>query len=568
MAPARFARGIDQAVFKRSAIRSAALPAQGSSDVSSRMTWLLAAVLLGGAAAVAAQPADSLPLRFCADPGNMPLSDKQGDGFQNKVAEILARAMGKKLEYYWYSYYGRGLARATINADKCDVLMDVPSDYEMALVTKPYYKSTFVLTYRKDRGHRITSLDDPILKQWRIGVLQSSPAREALRMHGVFENTEVEYAFLDTGYSPDAGPAHQVQAVIDGKLDAAESWGPVAGYYVAKKHAPLAIMPLNTIEAGIPLEFAISFGVRRSDAELKQRLDAAFEQERDAIKAVLTAYGVPLLKCPECVISGDLPAHGPYTELEQQNIAARADHPVSSPEALAALKQRLAAGGDPNKELADAVIGNDPGRVDYLLAHGANPNEIAELEYNALQWAVREGHAAVARILLERGADVNARDGNGWTPLMLAVWRNDPAMVDLLIAQHANLDTYNSNGWSPLSVAITYGERERVRQLVDAGANVNAANDAGYTPLMFATAKSAPGVLALLIQRGANVGAANKAGITALMLAAAEGNTDAARQLLAAGADTAAKDAKGESALDVARSNGNAQIVALLTKRS
>lgn len=531
---------------------------------------LLTALLLGslGAASAAEPDTASMPLRVCADPGNIPLSDKQGEGFQNKVAEILAKGMGTTVEYYWYPYYGRGLARSTINADKCDVLMDVPSDYEMALVTRPYYKSTFVLTYRKDLHHQVKSLDDPILKKWKIGVLQSSPARDALRMHGVLENTQVEYAFLDTGYNPDSGPAHQVREVIDGKLDAAETWGPVAGYYVAQKHAALDIIPLSTIDSDIPLEFAMSFGVRRADKDLKQRLDAAFEANKDAIRSVLTAYGVPLLQCAECVISGDLPAHGPYTALLKANIAARGDHPTSSPSELAATKQRLAEGADVNKELTDAVVGNDPDRVRYLLAQGADPDKVVELEYNALQWAVREGDVAVARILLDHGAKVDLRDGDGWSPLMFAVWRNNPDMIRLLIERHANLDEYSGNGWSPLSVAITYGGADQVRQLVEAGVDVNAANAAGYTPVMFATARSSPGVLALLIQHHADVRAGNKAGITALMLAAAGDNEEAAKQLLAAGADAAAKDVKGKSALDIARENGNAAIVTLLSKPS
>ncbi len=99
--------------------------------------------------------------------------------------------------------------RSTLTAEHCDVLMDVPSDFEMALTTKPYYKSAFVLVYRKDAKHPITSLDDPILKKWKIGVLQSSPAREALRTHGVMENTSVQYVFFDSSYNPQDHPGKQ-----------------------------------------------------------------------------------------------------------------------------------------------------------------------------------------------------------------------------------------------------------------------------------------------------------------------------------------------------------------------
>jgi quinoprotein dehydrogenase-associated probable ABC transporter substrate-binding protein len=525
----------------------------------------LAAALAGAHAAVAAQ--DVLPLRVCADPGNMPLSNNKGEGFQNKVAQVLAKAMGTTVEYYWYPYYGRGLVRSTLNAGQCDVLMDVPSDFEMALTTKPYFKSTFVLVHRNDRQYHIGSLDDPILKTLQIGVFQSSPAREALRSHGVLEKTKVQYVFFDSYSNTKDYPGKQVEQVVDGTLDAAEAWGPIAGYYAVKKKAPLTLLPMNRLDDGIPLEFKMSLGVRRADKDLKQRLDRALEASRDEIGAILADYGVPLVRCEDCVVSGDLPEHGPYTAIEKAHLQARGDHPESSAQELAATKSRLAEGGDASKELVDAVLGNDPDRVRFLLDRGADPNKVAELDYNALQTAVREGHLAIAQILLERGADIDRLDKDGWSPLMFAVYRNNPDMIALLLRKGANKDVYGTSGWSALSVAITYGDAARVKQLLDAGANVNAANAAGYTPVMFATAKSADGVLELLIERGAKVGAANKAGITSLMLAAAEDNADAARLLLAAGADTATKDAEGQTALEIARAKRNAQVEALLSER-
>jgi len=528
--------------------------------------WTATFAASAGVANAAESHAEVLPLRVCADPGNMPLSNNKGEGFQNKVAEILAKGMGVPLEYYWYPYYGRGLVRSTLTAEHCDVLMDVPSDFEMALTTKPYYKSAFVLVYRKEAKHPITSLDDPILKKWNIGVLQSSPAREALRTHGVMENTTVQYVFFDSSYNPQDHPGKQVEEVIDKTLDAAETWGPIGGYYIKQKDAPLELVALNHFESDVPLEWSMSLGVRRADKDLKKRLDETLEAHKDEIKAVLESYGVPLVKCAACVVSGDLPEHGPYTEIEAAKTEARRDHPEATPGELAATKVRIAAGADVTQELSDAVVGNDPDRVRYLLDHGADPNKVIQLDYNALQWAVREGHVKIAEILIDHGAKAEQRDKDGWSPLMFAVWRNNPDMIRLLISKGAKLDAYGDSGWSPLSVAITYGELDNVKQLVDAGANVNAANEAGYTPVMFATAKSASGVLDLLLKHGANVRAANKAGITSLMLAAAENNEAAAKTLLSAGADTSAKDAKGQTALAIAQEKGNAQLTTLLSQ--
>jgi quinoprotein dehydrogenase-associated probable ABC transporter substrate-binding protein len=530
---------------------------------------MTAALLASSGAALAAEPiAQDMPLRVCADPGNMPLSNKAGEGFQNKIAEIIAKGIGARLEYYWYPYYGRGLARSTINSDHCDVLMDVPSDYEQALATKPYFKSTFVLAYRHDRNHPITTLDDPILQGWKIGVLQSSPARVALREHGILENTEVKYVFYDSTFNPDDHPGKQVEDVVAGKLDAVETWGPIAGYYAKKQNAPIDVVPMNTLDDSVPLEFMMSFGVRRADKDLKARLDKAFEDNKVAIQAVLESYGVPLLKCPDCVVSGDLAVHGPYSKLEAANVEARKDHPESSASELAAAKTRISEGANPSQELADAVVGNDPGRVKWLLDHKANVNEVAQLDYNALQWAVREGHVEIARILLDHHAKVDFADKEGWTPLMSAVWRNNPDMAKLLIDKGAKVNAYNDKGISALYIAITYGDFDMVQTLVAKGADVNAVNQAGYTPIMFATAKSAEGVLDLLIKKGANVRTANKAGITSLMLAAAENNDFRVKRLLAAGADPAAKDSKGQSALDIARGKGNTGIVEILSKNS
>lgn len=125
------------------------------------------------ATASAPPPApDPRVLRVCADPGNMPLSNKAGEGFQNKIAQVVAEAMGRRLEYEWRTYYQRGLARSTITAGRCDVLMDLNSDFEQGLTTRPLYRSAYVLVTRKGLDLVPTSLDDPALKKLRLGVFQ------------------------------------------------------------------------------------------------------------------------------------------------------------------------------------------------------------------------------------------------------------------------------------------------------------------------------------------------------------------------------------------------------------
>ncbi|KAA8920740.1 quinoprotein dehydrogenase-associated putative ABC transporter substrate-binding protein [Xanthomonas sontii] len=497
-------------------------------------------------------------LRVCADPGNMPLSDRAGEGFQNKIAQVVAAEMGRRLEYEWRSYYQRGLARSTINAGRCDVLMDMNSDFEMGLPTRPLYRSTYVLVTRKGLDLHPASLDDPALKKLKVGVFQSSPARQALFDHGV--QGEVQYLFYDSASAPQEHPGKLAEQVAAGKLDAAESWGPVAGYYAAR--GGLGVVPLNVIDNEV-LEYSMAWAVSRKNAALRDALNAAMQRSAGKIGAILREYHVPLVDCADCIVAGDLRSHGSYAVPDDQDDTPSAQ---ASSDMLAQLQLRIAGGADPNEELAHALDAGDGVRVAWLLRHGASADKPNLLGEPPLQQAIRNQAPLLVGELLAAGAKVENRDSNGWTPLMKAAWSNDGKSAAQLLAHGAKVEAVSADGWTPLDLAISYADADLVQALLTAGASVRRANPAGFTPVMFAVARNDPKILDLLLKRGAEADRANRAGVTPLMLAAAAGREDSARRLLAAGASADARDADGKTPAALAQQRGNAELAHLLTE--
>ena len=499
----------------------------------------------------------------CADPGNMPLSNKKGEGFQNKIAEVLGEALGTGVQYYWRPSFERALMRSTIGAGNCDLWMDMAADTDGAEMTTPLYRSTFVLVYREDSGFVIKDLDDPKLQTMKVGVYQVSAMRQALAAHGVMQNTVIQYLSHDGDLVPENQPSYSVQQVIDKKTDAAGVWGPMAGYFKAIRKAPLVIQPVNLMEDTIPLEFDMAMATPRGQPEVKVAVEKAMRDSKDKIKAILVQYGVPLVKCEDCVIDGDLPSHGPYKPPQPKSETAANDEPKAT---LADLKKWLADGADPNAELGNAVVANDPERVTYLVEHGADAGARDGDGYTALGNAVRFGYAPIAKYLIEHKADTNATDLSGWTPLMYAAWIDDADLVKLLIAHGAKLDyTKEASGLTALAIATQNAKTKAGAALIEAGADVNRAVGQGsYTPLMLATTSGSAGLAEQLVGKGANVNAKNSGGLTALMIAAAGNRPDIATTLMKAGADPAVKSEDGRTALTIAESNNSDAVAKLL----
>ena len=529
----------------------------------------LAAALLGTLAANAFA-ADTAPklgaLRVCADPGNMPLSNNKREGFQNKIAEVMAESLGTQVQYYWRPSFERALMRTTIGEGNCDLWMDMTSDTDGAEMTTSLYRSTFVLVYRDDAGIVIKDFDDPKLSQVKIGVYQVSAVRQVLAQHGIMQNTEIQYLSHDGDLVPEDQPSYQIQKVIDKKLDIAAVWGPMAGYFKSIRKAPLVIQPVNLMEDTIPLEFDMAMATPKGRPEIKPLVEKAMRDSKDKIRAILVEYGVPLVKCAECIIDGDLPSHGPYKPAQPVTETA-ANEPKTSVEDL---KKWLAQGADPNAELGNAVLAADLERVTYLVEHGADAGARDGDGYTALGNAVRFGYTPIAKYLIEHKADVNATDLSGWTPIMYAAWIDDAELAKLLIAHGAKVDfTKEASGLTALAVAMQNAKPKAGAVLIDAGANVNQPVGQGsYTPLMLATTSGSTALAEQLVGRKANVNAKNAGGLTALMIAAAGNRTDIATLLMKAGADPNATAEDGRTALKIAEANNSDDVARLLRAKS
>jgi quinoprotein dehydrogenase-associated probable ABC transporter substrate-binding protein len=237
-------------------------------------------------------------LRVCADPNNLPFSNQRGEGFENKIAELLAHDLGERVEYTWWAQR-RGFFRNTLKAGMCDVVMGVPAGFEMALTTKPYYRSSYVFLSRKDRHLNLNSLDDPLLRKIRIGVqiigddMSNAPPAHALTRRNIIDNVKGFTLYGD--YSQPNPPARIVDAVERGDVDLAIVWGPLAGYFAKQSHVPMQVVPVTPQidQPSLPFVFDISMGVRRGDQELKSQLEQVLEQRRADIDRILEDYKVP-----------------------------------------------------------------------------------------------------------------------------------------------------------------------------------------------------------------------------------------------------------------------------------
>ena len=518
-------------------------------------------------------------LRVCADPGNMPLSDHAGEGYQNKILEVLAKAMHARLSYYWRAYTGDIVGQAFGTADECDLLMDMPVEDQDILSTMPIYRTTYLLVWRTNENLDIKSLDDPRLKQLRVGVFQISALRQALSNHGVVANVRVWHVSSDTEWVPAHQPWRQVEEVVDGKLDVAAAWGPMAGWLKTMKGAPITLQPTNLMDNTIPMEFSLGIGVPQQAVVLKFALDDALKAHRAEIEGILRHYGVPLVECADCLIAGDLPAHGSY--MVQTSLADSESKPTHWTVSRAQVDQWLAEGSSVNKELDDAVIANDVDRAAYLIGKGADVNALDNLGTSPLTTAARVGCIEMMQLLVKHGAKVDRPDGDGSTPLMGAVERNQAAAIRLLLAHGASVEKGAPRGFTPLSLAIEEQQFDAADALIKGGADVNApASKYRLTPLMVVASELPPSANSLvrilqnhgpmdiaraLLARKAKVNAIDAAGVTALMIAAAHDNSPMIALLIQAGADPQMKSAAGETARDIAVKNDNLGAVRTLS---
>jgi quinoprotein dehydrogenase-associated probable ABC transporter substrate-binding protein len=245
-------------------------------------------------------------LRVCADPNNLPFSHKNRQGFENKIAELFARQLNLPIEFTWFPQR-IGFIRNTLRATepeteryKCDIVMGVPSGFELTDTTAPYYRSTYALVYVKGGG-----LDDiasaravvelPLKRRnaLRIGVFAPSPAVDWLLKNGMIEQ---QVAFQIMSGDPERYPGELIEKeLVAGHVDMAIVWGPIAGYFAKVLDTIPVVVILLESEPGIQFDYEMSMGVRHGDREWKREIEALLERTKPEIRKILEEYNVPLL---------------------------------------------------------------------------------------------------------------------------------------------------------------------------------------------------------------------------------------------------------------------------------
>ena len=226
----------------------------------------------------------------------MPFSNKNGEGFENKIAELIAGDMHLPVEYTWWAQR-RGFFRSTLRAGTCDVVIGVPSSFELAATTRPYYRSTYVFVSRRDRKLDIRSFDDPALRDLKIGVQlvgddgANTPPVHALNNRGMIENLKGFTLYGD--YKEESPPARVLDAVEKRDVDIAVAWGPLAGYY--SQHRDLVVQPVSPeIDLPyLPFVYDISVGVRRGEDDMRTKIDEILDRRHADIDAILARFNVP-----------------------------------------------------------------------------------------------------------------------------------------------------------------------------------------------------------------------------------------------------------------------------------
>jgi mxaJ protein len=231
--------------------------------------------------------------KVCADQDNLPYSNDKGEGFENKIAEVLAADLGKELSYqFWHDRFG--FLRNTLNAKRCDVIIGTNTTYDALDTTKPYYRAGHVWIYRKDSGYDISSWDSPDLKKGVIGLVDKSPVTQALNANGLMANARPYRIQRDLTRSP----GEPVEDVVSGKIDVAIMWGPLGGYYAKQSDVDLVVVEIPEYSTGNKklqgkTYWNISAGVRKREVERRELVEGAFFRNLDKIYAIMDEYGIP-----------------------------------------------------------------------------------------------------------------------------------------------------------------------------------------------------------------------------------------------------------------------------------
>lgn len=260
------------------------------------LALLAGAVLLSGpsrAEPPRPEAIDRSALRVCADPANLPFSNDKGEGFENKIAELLAEKLGVPVRYTWYPN-STGFLRMTLRARRCDLVMGIVAGADLVQNSNPYYRSGYVLvTRRDDKLDALSSLADPRLKSLRLGITAGTPPANLAARDGLMPQARPYPLVVDSRY--DAPGKQMIDDLAAKQIDVAVLWGPIAGYYAKQHGDALVVAPLVNEPKDTRLDFYITMGMRPGESDWKNRINGLIRDNQDAISAILKEYGVPLL---------------------------------------------------------------------------------------------------------------------------------------------------------------------------------------------------------------------------------------------------------------------------------
>ncbi len=280
---------------------------------------IAAAVMVRRETAMAQQALDSTDLsielvdpkvlRVCADPRNLPFSNEKGEGFENKLAELFAEKLQKKLDYMYFPQ-ATGFVRMTLGAHRCDVIMGFPQGDELVQGTNPYYRTAYALVARPGSGlEDVASLGDERLKGKHLGIVAGTPPATNMAANGLMGNAKPYPLMIDTRI--DSSAAAMIKDLTTGEIDAGVLWGPMAGYYAKQANPPFHVTPLVKETSGPRLAYRIGMGVRSADQNWKRLLNRLIQENQPAINKILLDFGVPLLDENDRPITAEMTAKRP-----------------------------------------------------------------------------------------------------------------------------------------------------------------------------------------------------------------------------------------------------------------
>ncbi len=263
------------------------------------------ALLICASAATAQQETsnivDRTTLRVCSDPANMPFSNTAGEGFENKIAELIAKDLNVPVAYTWYPM-ATGFVRQTLRAGRCDIIIGYAQGDELVQNTNHYYRSAWAIVFKKGVGlDGLANLDDERLKGKKIGIVAGSPPADVLASNGLIGNSRPYPLVVDRRF--ESPSEKMVQDLEKGEIDAGILWGPIGGYYAKRSATPMTVQPLVKETKGPREAYRITFGVRPNDQEWKRELNTLIKKNQAQINAILLEYGVPLLDEQDALIT-------------------------------------------------------------------------------------------------------------------------------------------------------------------------------------------------------------------------------------------------------------------------